>query len=796
MTHNVTWLSRNQTSIMLHNNDDKQLLHSIEDINSFKIPPIFLKDGLLLLKISHKSHKRVKLKVEPSEFKFIYESPKGKTYDFLVDDIKGLYFGDSALRFREEFQVSKEFEKQWISISFFNQSKNRLKTLHLIADTVYDFRRVRAIFSSFKRLKDDISQTFFLNLSDLHDSTRSMVVKKAESGNYTNRDSLSLEDVVKFTKRMNVNLSATLINQIFIEARGGKLSFPRELLFDQFKRFVSLLNKRVDLDQYWEEFSDKRSKMQFNLFRDFMLHEQTQTDDAATLQKWFSKYDSGMKGFWTKSDFNSFLLSKFCSPIGDFVSSEGYFSHPLNEYYVLSSHNTYLMGRQIIGESSVEGYIKALQRGCRCLEIDIWNSNNGDPEPLVNHGRTFTSGISLRNVAKTIKTYAFQVTSFPLILSIENHCTPESQREAISIFKSTFGEQLVSEPLDEKKRLPSPDMLKFRILLKVKKTDFSLFPSENVSQSASSAITTSTTTTLLSESNETPNYKFPSKLRKKNSTKSVIQSLSDLGVYIQGVRFRNFSLPESKTFNHCFSLSEKSINAMLKDENKRISVDKHNRSYLMRIYPSKFRLKSTNFNPIIFWRFGAQMVATNWQTYDLGQQINEAMFNAPFGDGYVLKPAYLRSSLSKGTSLTKSRCPTYQKTLEVTVISAHQLPKPSGWSGETNPFILLDLIGAETVAWSPIKPATRIVAGNGHNPIWNQTFYCSFDADSDLVFIKFTVSSCASGDGNAECKILASVIHNVFAIRGGLRYLTLKDLCGEHLLYSSIFVRFKLRDNM
>lgn len=48
-------------------------------------------------------------------------------------------------------------------------------------------------------------------------------------------------------------------------------------------------------------------------------------------------------------------------------------SLPLCNYYISSSHNTYLSGNQLYGTASTEAYKNVLLRGCRCLEIDVWN---------------------------------------------------------------------------------------------------------------------------------------------------------------------------------------------------------------------------------------------------------------------------------------------------------------------------------------------------------------------------------------------------------------------------------------
>lgn len=77
----------------------------------------------------------------------------------------------------------------------------------------------------------------------------------------------------------------------------------------------------------------------------------------------FERY--AQNGIWTLDS-----LTKFLSSAENSRTEAPDMTRPLPEYYISSSHNTYLVGEQWRGESTVEGYIRVLLADCRCVESE------------------------------------------------------------------------------------------------------------------------------------------------------------------------------------------------------------------------------------------------------------------------------------------------------------------------------------------------------------------------------------------------------------------------------------------
>ncbi|KAI0376453.1 PLC-like phosphodiesterase [Hypomontagnella monticulosa] len=78
--------------------------------------------------------------------------------------------------------------------------------------------------------------------------------------------------------------------------------------------------------------------------------------------------------------FLSYMTSSAADALAPPVKTDQDLTWPLASYFISSSHNTYLTGNQLNSDSDADAYRNVLLRGCRCVEIDVWDGDDSDVE--------------------------------------------------------------------------------------------------------------------------------------------------------------------------------------------------------------------------------------------------------------------------------------------------------------------------------------------------------------------------------------------------------------------------------
>ncbi|XP_078523892.1 1-phosphatidylinositol 4,5-bisphosphate phosphodiesterase eta-1 isoform X3 [Lissotriton helveticus] len=690
-----------------------------------------------------------------------------------------------------------------------------------------------------------------------------------------NRDGLlNIEEIYQLMHKLNVNLPRRKVRQMFQEADTDENQGT--LTFEEFSVFYKMMSLRRDLYLLLLSYSGTKDHLTVEELGQFLKVEQKMNNVTTEycldiIRKFEVSEENKEQNVLGIEGFTSFMRS----PAGDIFNPlhcEIYqdMDQPLCNYYIASSHNTYLTGDQLLSQSKVDMYAWVLQDGCRCIEVDCWDGADG--EPVVHHGYTLTSKIPFKDVVEAINKHAFVKNEYPVILSIENHCSIQQQHKIAMYMKDIFSDKLDLSSINtgDMKQLPSPQSLKGKILVKGKKLPYHLgddasegevsdedsadeieddckltycFSNGTTEHQVESFIRKKleslikesqirdkeepdsfTVRALLKATHEGLNvnlkensdpkerkksrslmgnfakHKKASKSRSKSltavddedglqdstekdpgqlhslspppksrhrwhqttygilltcawigggddfenhhyricrrrKTMKLCRALSDLVVYTNSVSAQD--IMDDGTTGNVLSFSETRAHQVVQHKSEQCML--YNQKQLARIYPSAYRIDSSNFNPVPYWNAGVQLVALNYQTEGRMMQLNRAKFKMNGNCGYVLKP----QQMCKGTFNPFSGDPlpaSPKKQLILKVISGQQLPKPPdsmlGDRGEIiDPFVEVEIIGLPADC---CKEQTRVVDDNGFNPVWEETLTFTIHMP-EIALVRFLV---------------------------------------------------------
>lgn len=555
----------------------------------------------------------------------------------------------------------------------------------------------------------------------------------------------------------------------------------------------------------FEQYSESGT-MSVDHLRRFLIEvqkeEKTTLEDAQAVLDGlghFHRKGLGLEGF-----FKYYLFSDSNSPLAP-LGVHHDMTAPLSHYFIYTGHNSYLTGNQLSSDCSDVPIMQALLRGVRVIELDIWPNSTKDNVDVL-HGGTLTAPVALIKCLKCIKEHAFTASEYPVVITLEDHLTPDLQAKVAEMVTQTFGDILFYPGPENLKEFPSPEYLKKKIIISTKPPKEYLEAKEikendNDSQKGKE---------LGDEGawgREVSNLKGISVANEKSDLDegdtNAEEDLDD-GDH----KSHQQAAPQYKRLitihsgkpkgglQECFKLDPDKVRRLsLSEQQLEKAVVAHAKEIvrftqqnILRVYPKGIRFDSSNYNPLIGWTHGAQMVAFNMQGYGRSLWLMNGMFKANGGCGYVKKPDLLLKAGPHGEVFDPKVKLPVKKTLKVTVYMGE------GWYydfkhthfDKYSPPDFYARVGIAGVPADTVMKKTKTLEDNWV-PTWNEEFEFPLTVP-ELAVLRIEVHEY---DMSEKDDFGGQICLPVFELRSGIRAIPLHDRKGEKYKSVKVLMRFE-----
>ena len=357
---------------------------------------------------------------------------------------------------------------------------------------------------------------------------------------------------------------------------------------------------------------------------------------------------------------------------------------PINDYYIKSTHNTYLTSHQLTGKSSTKMYSTSLLYNFRLVELDCYNGDGDDI--IITHGYTLVTDLYLEDILYELKDSAFINSDLPVILSIENHLDERHQTIMANQLKKILGDLYIFPYNVKPKFVPTLREMKNKFLVKC--SGRKLWENQYIPRKPYQN-NTNNNNNLNLNSNQNKNSQIGQPLRtsksfiekkiiflnkKKFKLDVVNQRHNNTNRLVKSIKTQNFNRTGTEIEENITTSALENIRGLLGTKYNKEKINKNyykpwemitlkstkvlklaedlvgkrdmmnlTQQCLIKVYPQSF--DSSNYNMIKCFSCGIQACALNMQaTEDDFILYDKIFFKQNQGLGYVVKPERFFSS--------------------------------------------------------------------------------------------------------------------------------------------------------